>query len=305
MTSRDLFVGIDLGGTKCLGVALAGNDCVAEARLPTPEGADSVLATLVQLVGLLRSDCAPDHELASVGVGVPGLVDRAGVLRHAPNLVGVSGLDVKAELQRTLRVDVTVDNDATCAVWAEHEMGAGRGFSDVVMVTLGTGIGGGIVAGGQVCRGAHGFAGELGHMVVDPDGPQCPCGQRGCWERYASGSALGRLGREPAAGGDDEVRGEQVTQAAAHGDPVAAKTMAAFSWWVALGLVNLANILDPEVFVLGGGVLAAGDTLLVPTRATFASLVQGSGRRPQVPILPAALGERAGALGAAGLARGS
>ncbi|HEX8771180.1 MAG TPA: ROK family protein, partial [Acidimicrobiales bacterium] len=193
---RTLSIGIDLGGTKCLGVAVAEEEVVAELRLPTPPGADAVLATLVELVAGLRSRCAPDGDVTSIGVGVPGLVDRAGVLQVAPNLVGVTGLQVRTELQRVFGQTVAVDNDATCAVWSEHKMGAARGLSDVVLVTLGTGIGGGIVARGQVWRGAQGFAGEFGHMVVDPEGPPCPCGQRGCWERFASGTALGGLARE-------------------------------------------------------------------------------------------------------------
>jgi glucokinase len=311
---RDLSVGLDLGGTKCLGVAVCDDDVVAEVRRPTPEGAGAVLATLVDLVARLRAECGPGATVGSVGVGVPGLVDRAGVLQVAPHLAGVTGLQVKKELERVFLVDVTVDNDATCAAWGEHRRGAARGLSDVVMVTLGTGIGGGIVAGGRVCRGAHGFAGELGHMVVDPDGPTCPCGQKGCWERYASGTALGELARQGcdtdafglvrdlAGGVAEDVRGEHVTGAAAEGDPFALKTMAAFAWWVALGLVNLANVLDPEAFVLGGGLIVAGDALLGPTRVAFAQLLQGSDRRPPVPILGAALGARAGALGAAFLA---
>ncbi len=151
----------------------------------------------------------------------------------------------------------------------------------MVLVTLGTGIGGGLIVGDELVRGAAGFAGEPGHMVVDPNGPPCPCGRRGCWERYASGSGLGRLGREAAeagragavvalAGGDPEaVRGEHVTAAAAGGDPEALAVMADFAWWVALGMANLVNLLDPEVVIIGGGLAEAGELLLGPTRAAF------------------------------------
>ncbi len=151
------------------------------------------------------------------------------------------------------------------------------------MVTLGTGIGGGAVVGGRLMLGAHGFAGEIGHMVLDPHGPPCPCGKRGCWERFASGTGLGRLAREAAqagrldevvrlAGGDPEaVRGEHVTAAALAGDPGALEVMDTFAWWLALGLANLANALDPSVIVLGGGVIAAHAAVMGPVRRAFAS----------------------------------
>jgi glucokinase len=184
-----------------------------------------------------------------------------------------------------------IGNDATCA-----------------------GIGGGIVASGRPLLGANGFAGEFGHMVVDPHGPPCPCGKRGCWERFASGSGLGRLAREAAhagqatrvlelAGGDPEnVRGENVTTAAAEGDQEASAVMAQFAWWLALGLANLANVFDPEVIVVGGGLIEAGDVLLTPTRLAFGELVEGVEHRPPIRIVAAELGERAGAIGAAVLA---
>jgi len=185
------------------------------------------------------------------------------------------------------------------------------------MVTLGTGIGGGIIAGGRLERGANGFAGEVGHMVVNPNGPPCPCGHRGCWERYASGSGLGRLAREAAhaglaprlvqlAGGDPEaVRGEHVTAAVTEGDPAAASILRDLAWWLALGLANLANIFDPELFVVGGGLVGLGDDLFAATADAFAGRVEAPGHRPPIPIVPAALGERAGAIGAAALAAGA
>ena len=252
---------------------------------------------------------------SAVGVGVPGLVDIDGVLRFAPNLAGVVDLDVRAALRvRFPGVPVTVDNDATCAGWAEGQVGAARGADHALLVTLGTGIGGGIIAAGRVLRGAHGFAGEVGHMVVDPAGPPCPCGQRGCWERFASGSGLARLAREAVtarpfgamvdlAGGDAEgVRGEHVSQAAAAGDPDALAVMKLFAGWVALGLANLANIFEPHMFVLGGGLVEAGEVLLGPVREAFAELVLAGAHRPAVAIEAAALGEHAGAVGAALLA---
>jgi glucokinase len=303
-------LGVDLGGTKCLGVAVEGGKVVDELRLPTPAGDAALVDVLSTVVDRLRGSTTPE----AVGVGAPGLVGRDGVLHFAPNLTLDGELDLRSALAERLGVTVQVDNDATCAVWGERAHGAARGFDHVVLVTLGTGIGGGIVAGGRVLRGANGFAGEMGHMVVDPDGPPCPCGQRGCWERFASGSGLGALGREAAragraprlvelAGGEPEhVRGEHVTAAVAEGDEPAVEVLGRFAWWVALGLANLANIFDPEAFVLGGGVMVAGEALLAPTREAFVGLVEGADRRPAIPVLPATLGERAGAIGAAYLA---
>ena len=309
-----LTVGVDLGGTKCLGVVADRTGAVVdELRVPTPKGKEATVAVL----GDVAAELLGRHPGAgAVGVGVPGLVDAAGTLRFAPNLPGVNELPLAAPLAARLGVPVVVDNDASCAGWGEREAGAGKGRDHVVLVTLGTGIGGGIVLGGRLFRGHHGFAGEIGHMVVDPNGPRCPCGPRGCWERFASGSGLGRLAQEVAvsgraarvvtlAGGDPElVKGEHVTAAAAEGDAEAVEVMAEFGWWVALGLANLANVFDPEMFVLGGGLVEAGDVLLAPVRTAFHELLEGAEHRPPIGIAPAALGEHAGAIGAALLARG-
>jgi glucokinase len=302
-------VGVDLGGTKCLAVALEDGTVVDERRVPTPVGDRALLEAIVGVA----TDVQATGAAVGVGVGVPGLVDRRGVLRFAPNLPGVVELPIAEELGARLGLPVRVGNDATCAAWGERQVGAARGYDDVVLVALGTGIGSGIIVDGRLLRGANGFAGEVGHMIVDPDGPPCPCGQRGCWERFASGSGLGRLGRLAAeagraarvtalAGGDPaSVRGEHVTVAAAEGDAEAAAVLVEFGWWVALGLANLANVFDPQAFVLGGGLIGVGELLLDPVRAAFAGLVTGGAHRPPVAIVPATLGERAGAIGAASL----
>jgi glucokinase len=308
-------IGIDLGGTKCHGLVLDDDGTiVAEHRVPTPRGEDAVIAALVDVITVLRS--TSDTDVPAVGVGVPGMVERSGVLRFAPNLPSVVDVDLPAILGAQVPgTSFLIENDATCAGWAEKAHGAGVGIDNLLLVTLGTGIGGGIILDGEVFHGASGFAGEIGHMTVDPTGPPCPCGNRGCWERYASGSGLGRLAREAAhagraarvlelAGGDAEnVRGEHVSAAAAEGDAEATGVMADFAWWLALGLANLANIFDPECFLVGGGLVAAGDLILAPARTAFAHLVEGAGHRPEIAIMPAILGERAGAIGAAALAR--
>jgi len=305
-------VGVDVGGTKVLAVALDDQGKVtSERRVPTPEGAAALIDAFVAVVDGLRADGGVD----AVGVGAPGLVDRDGVLHMAPNLPSVRNLGIKVLLEERLQVPVQVDNDATCAAWGEREMGAAKGSDDVVVVTLGTGIGGGLVLDGRLYRGAHGFAGEVGHIKVDPNGIPCPCGGRGCWERYASGSALGRFGREAGeggraarvvelAGGDfHDVRGEHVGAAAREGDPEALELMDRFAWWVAQGLANLADVFDPDTIVVGGGMLESVDLFLDRTREVFPDLVLTGPEWPPVDIVPATLGEQAGAMGAALVAR--
>ncbi len=326
--AADVTYGIDIGGTKVLGIALGATDeIVAEARVatpttptPTPTGTRTIVgghvaAAVAEVVADL------DRQLATaapvpVGVGAPGMVDRRGRLCFAPNLPQAHGVDWTELIgDRLPGRTVLIENDANLAVLAEHRLGAARGYGHVVMVTLGTGIGGGIVVDGRVQVGSAGFAGEIGHMVVDPAGPPCPCGRRGCWERFASGAGLGVLAREAAlagrlgevvrlAGGDPEsVRGEDVSAAAAAGDPAARQVIAEVGWWIGFGLVNLAAVLDPECFVLGGGVVQAGDLLIESARSTFAELVEGGDRRPLAVIASAAFGERAGAVGGALAAR--
>jgi glucokinase len=298
-------VGVDVGGTKVL--AVAGE---RELRVPTPRGGQAIVDSIAGVVADLGG-------AACVGAGIAGLIDRDGRLTTGPNLPGIVDFPFRAELEQRLGVPVVVENDATCAMWAEHELGAARGTTEAVLVTLGTGIGGGQVTAGELQLGANGFAGEPGHMIVDPHGPICVCGRRGCWERFASGSGLARFGREAAeagraprivelAGGDPEaVRGEHVSAAARSGDAGALAVMGELAWWVALGVANLVNILDPEVVVIGGGLGEAGELLLEPVREHYLDLVLGPTSRPAVRILAAELGDRAGAVGAALLAQGA
>lgn len=303
-----LRVGIDVGGTKALGVALDEvGDVVAEQRRPTPRGNNSLgplIETLVELATSLGVD-------GSLGVGVPGLVTRAGVLRAAPNLDGVADFEVGRLVGDRLGCPVSVDNDATCATVAEWQLGAGVGTDNMMLVTLGTGIGGGIVANAALQRGMNGFAGEFGHMVVHPNGPRCPCGRRGCWERYASGSGLAMLAREAAtgrrlqavverAGGDPQnVRGEHVQAAARDGDDDALAVIDDFGRWVALGLSNLTNAFDPEMFVLGGGLAAGAELYLEPITRWYGELLYQPHLRPSPRIEFARWGPLAGAVGAA------
>jgi glucokinase len=308
-------IGVDLGGTKILGHAVDLADPLAPrltARVPTPTGGVAIVDAIGEVASHLTARLTAP--VAAMGVGAAGLVDLDGVLRFAPNLPTVANLDLARPLRTALGVPVVVGNDASCAMAAEHRLGAAKGARDALLVTIGTGIGAGIVVDGGLQLGGGGFAGEPGHMVVDPDGPRCPCGRRGCWEQMASGSSLGRLGREAAAsgraagivaraGGDPQaIRGEHVSQAALDGDAEAGELIERLAWWLGLGLANLVDLLDPELIVIGGGLVACGDLLLGPVREALRGQVVAAEHRPPVRIEPALLGPEAGAVGAALLA---
>ncbi|MGD9797168.1 MAG: ROK family protein [Acidimicrobiia bacterium] len=315
-------IGLDVGGTKILGLLVGADDEVLlEERVPTPPDGAGLLDTLAAVARSVLASASPLVDggrvgpVGAIGVGAPGLVDRTGRLRFAANLAGAVELPIGPALADSSGLPVAVDNDATCALRGEHAMGAARGAVDAVLVTLGTGIGSGILLDGSIVRGANGFAGEAGHMVVDRGGVPCPCGRRGCWERYASGTGLGRFGRDAAeagtsarlvalAGGDPlAVRGEHVTRAAREGDAAALAVVDELAEWVGVGLVNLTQLLDVSLVVIGGGLAESADVLLGPIRLAFERRQVAPAHRPPVTIVAAELGERAGAIGAAHLAR--
>lgn len=279
-------VGIDVGGTKCHGVLLSTTgEVLNEVRHKTPH-ADELIDLLEAMFRELRTD-----DTDGFGVGVPGLITSEGVIVASPNMAGAHNVPVGPTLRGRTNVHVHVENDATAAALAEWKVGAAVGARDALMVTLGTGIGGGIVSGGQLQRGSHGFAGEIGHMVVAADGVECVCGQRGCWERYASGSAFRML-----SGGSS---GEDVIAAAESGDDAAVDVVVRFARWVAVGLVSLVNLLDPEVVVIGGGVIESSHVIMPHVRDWCGQLLYSPKHRPHPRIEAAALGARAGAIGAA------
>lgn len=304
-------VGIDLGGTKILGIVLdeGGRQLIDAQRVDTPRGGSEI----VEAIGGVATGLAAEvgRPVASVGVGAAGLVDHDGVLRFGPNLPGVVDLDLVAAITPIVGAPVRVDNDATCAALAEHRLGAARDAHTALMVALGTGIGGGVVMDGRIRRGAHHMAGEFGHLVVDPGGPLCGCGNRGCWEQYASGSGLGHLGRTAAAAGDapslleraagdlDAIGSHVVAEAAAAGDPAGVRVLDEFARWVAIGLAGLVNAIDPDVVVIGGGLVREGDLVLDPVRAHLAPRIMGAAHRPPVPVVAATTGHAAAAIGAA------
>jgi glucokinase len=277
-------IGIDVGGTKCLGVAIDDSGKVVQQfRLPTPH-ADELCNTLIEIAEQLG-------EAESLGIGVPGLITPEGVIRASPNLVGAKELPLRQMLEEQLGKRVLVENDATCAALGEWKLGAAQGATDAWVITLGTGIGGGFIAGSVLQRGAHGFAGEVGHMVVDPSGPQCPCGRNGCWERFASGNGLSFL-----AHGE---KGEDVLSRAKAGASDALSVVDTFAKWVALGLVNLTNMTDPDVIVVGGGVIVSADVVMPRIGHWFEQLLYSPKHRAHPRLVAAQLGEQAGAIGAA------
>jgi glucokinase len=308
-----LTAGVDIGGTKLLAVAATGKgEIVAQRRQPTASGPDAILSAIATVAADL---VAAEPAIAALGVGLPGLVDLEGFVHYAPNLPGFVGVPARERLAATCPVPVVVDNDANVAALGEVLHGAGRGRREVLVVTLGTGIGGGLIINGEVHRGGYGMAAEIGHFTVDPDGPLCACGVKGHWEAVASGSALGRRAREWAARGDapnvlaraagvvSAVTGHEVGQSAAAGEPDGLAIIAEHARAVAVGLGGLINILDPELVVISGGLIDLGDYLLGPLRAVLPEYVEAADRRPMAPVVPAALGEHAGAVGAAALAR--
>jgi glucokinase len=299
-------IGIDLGGTKAA-AGLVGDDGVIAERVEMPTPADP--ARLAEVPGeLINRLMRPT--VGALGLGVAGLITSGGTMEFGPNLTG-RHIPFREQLVKAFGLPVAVENDATVAGLAEARLGAGRGFRHVLMVTLGTGIGGGIVVDGSLYRGRS-FAGEIGHMVVDPDGPRCTCGLLGCWEQLASGTALDRMARqaveeEPegtiarlAAGGEPD--GEQVTRAAQEWDPQALQIVERLADWLGLGLANLIAVLDPEVIVIGGGLGQVGELLLGPARPATRRALTGAAYRPETPILEAML-EDPGIIGAALLAR--
>ncbi len=316
MTSamEPVWVGVDVGGTKVLaGVVDEHGRVVRTARRATPgRRVDAVRVedALVQAV----LEVAGGSPIAGVGVAAAGFVDASGSrVMFAPHLPW-QGEDVRDRLADRWGVPVTLDNDANGAAVAEWTYGAARGARSAVVVTMGTGIGGGIIIDDHLVRGANGMAGEFGHMQVVPGGQPCECGGRGCWEQYSSGNALvrfarARMGEQPsvleeATGGNpDLVTGPMVTEAAEDGDLVARQAFASVGDWLGVGVANLVAAFDPEVVVIGGGVSAAGDRLLEPARTALVRSLVGAAHRQVPPLVAAQLGPQAGLVGAAELAR--
>lgn len=309
-----LTIGVDIGGTKiAAGVVDEAGAVLETSKVPTPPTAEGVVDAIADAV---RSASA-QHPVEAVGIGAAGYVDdkRATVL-FAPNIAWRHEA-LKDKVEQRVGLPVVVENDANAAAWGEYRFGAGQGHDDVVCITLGTGLGGGIVIGGRLHRGRFGVAAEFGHIRVVPDGLLCGCGSQGCWEQYASGRALVRYAQQRAAAtpehaetllglGDGTpagIQGRHVSQAARQGDPVSVDAFRELARWAGAGLADLASLFDPSAFIVGGGVSDEGDLVLDPIRKSFRRWLVGGQWRPHAQVLAARLGGEAGLVGAADLAR--
>jgi glucokinase len=308
-----LACGVDVGGTKILaGVVDDKGTIVEEARVDSP--ATDVDAITAAIAGLV-DDLATRHEFDSVGVGAAGYIDKSrSTVLFAPNIAW-RDVNLRAELEQRTGKAVVIENDANAAAWGEFTFGAGAEIDDFLLITVGTGVGGGLVLDGALYRGAYGIGAEIGHMRVVPGGILCGCGNLGCFEMYASGNALVRMAHEAAEAGhaDDllkraggaveSISGPLVTTAARAGDPVAIGLLGELGRWLGEGIASLAAVLDPAMVAIGGGVSEADELLLEPAREGFLSQLTGRGHRPELVIRKATLGSRAGLIGAADLAR--
>ncbi|WP_396275328.1 ROK family protein [Glutamicibacter sp. PS] len=315
MVQQSKAIGVDIGGTKiAAGLVDSAGRIVRQLRRETPKSdAQTVERTIVDLVTELSAGEAG----IPVGVGAAGWMDAAGEnVLFSPHLAWRNE-PVRARLRDLMGAEVTLVNDADAAGWAEYRFGAARAESDVVCLTLGTGIGGAMILGGEVYRGRFGVAGEFGHQVIVPGGHRCACGNRGCWEQYASGNALGRDGAElvrsgsPVAhnliaavnGAPEEVTGAIVTRLAAEGDPACRDLISEMGQWLGLGIANLSAVLDPGMIVIGGGLGAASAQLVATADESYRKTLSGRGYRPYAVVAQAQLGAEAGLIGAADLAR--
>ncbi len=303
-----MIVGIDVGGTNARALLVDPATGGVLGRRRSSSAGDG--PALVRCIAGMIEELRVEETVEAVGLGIAGLADRAGTLCYSPNLPDLLGFPIGPELEDAIGVPVTVGNDATTATLGEARLGAGRGSDHFGLVTLGTGIGTGFVLDGRLVEGAHGFAGEAGHMVVDANGPAHITGHRGPWEYFASGSALGRMGRMAAgegrfgrglvlAGAADDVTGQHVAEALDEGDSDAASIFDDFCREVARGVANLVLVLDLERIVIGGGLTDIGEPLRSGVDHHLGNQLPGAEHRPAVEVRLAELGDDAGALGAA------
>jgi glucokinase len=311
-----LTVGVDVGGTKVLGgVVDASGKVLATSRRDTPREGGNELTKTIAAVAL---ELMQDHSITAVGVSAAGFVssDRKTMLA-TPNIADWNGVQLDLELTKLIGLPVVIENDANAAAWGEAKFGAGRNQAHMMMLTIGTGVGGGIVVNNELYRGAFGIAAEFGHLRVVPEGHLCGCGARGCFEQYASGSALRRHAREAISASPDLARnllargdgtidgltGQAITDAARDGDAVALAAFQTTAQYLGAGIASLAVLLDPSCVVIGGGVIDAGEILLAPTREAMKRYMPFAGKHPYPEIVAAELGNEAGLVGVADLAR--
>ena len=309
-------IGIDIGGTKILGALVAENGNIArEIRVPSPAAdADELVAATVALVRQLVA--SSDEPVLGAGVAVAGFIDaQQSSVMYAPNL-NFRNEPFRDKIAAQLELPVIIENDANAAGWAEFKFGAGRGTKDMIMLTLGTGVGGAIVSDSELRRGGFGVAGELGHVRVVPEGRLCGCGLRGCLEQYASGTAVLRGARKLASSGGPagarlaqialergELDGHAVHQALIEGDAGAIGLAREAGEYLGAALSSIIAVLDPELIVIGGGLSEAGVLILDPIRDALGRNLPARGYRPEAQVVAAQFSNQAGVLGAADLVR--
>jgi len=310
----ELLLGVDIGGTNVKAGLVSGDGTVVASSMRGWSGGepDEAVSLAARLAGELTG-AHPEAAPTRCGTGCAGLVDgHRGTVLRSPNLPTWHDVELKAMLSAALGLRTLVDNDANAAAYAEYVLGAARGARSAVVITLGTGVGGGIVIDGRVYRGAHGFAGEIGHAVIDIDGAACACGGSGCLEGLVNARSLVARANEAIEEGartsladvarERTLTAKDVGDAAGRGDAVAGNVVAETGRVLGAGLANLIQVLDPDVIVVGGGVAAVGEPLLAPAREEMAA--RACGRGPNLPrVTFAELGELAGMVGAALLAR--
>ncbi|MFD8071312.1 ROK family glucokinase [Streptomyces sp. NBC_00510] len=309
-----LTIGVDIGGTKIAAGVVDEEGAILEiVKVPTPQTSEGVVDAIASAV----HDVSVGHTVEAVGIGAAGYVDdkRATVL-FAPN-IRWRHEPLKDKVEQRVGLPVVVENDANAAAWGEYRFGAGAGHDDVICITLGTGLGGGIIIGNKLRRGRFGVAGEFGHIRMVPDGLLCGCGSQGCWEQYASGRALVRYAKQRAVaqpenatlllslgdGTPEGIQGQHISRAARDGDKVAIDSFRELARWAGAGLADLASLFDPSAFIVGGGVSDEGELVLEPIRKSFRRWLVGGQYRPHAQVLAAQLGGKAGLVGAADLAR--
>jgi len=301
---------VDVGGTKiAAGVVSPEGEVLHEVRYPSAGPRERLLSSIARAIDEVREG----FEVGSVCLAVPGFVMSAeNKVIFAPNLHAIEGVPLKEELGRRTGLHVTVENDANAAAWGEFRFGAGSEATHLVFITLGTGVGGGVISHGLLLRGAQGAGGELGHITIQATGPRCGCGNHGCLEALASGTAIGRRAREVASEHPNSalgqlamertVLGEDVTELAQGGDEAAISVLKETGVWLGIGLAGFVNVFNPEVIAVGGGAAKAGELILESARQEV-HLRARSPSRDLVQIREATLGGRSGVLGAAALAR--
>lgn len=303
-------IALDLGGTRYR-VAVGTSDGVLEWRTSKPtrveQGRDAVLDDIFASIDEALATISDHSTIKGIGIGAPGPLDPwRGVIFNPPNLPGWDNTPIKSIFERRFGLETKVGNDANLAAVGEHRFGAGRGFAHIIYVTVSTGIGGGIITDNRLLLGQCGFAGEIGHMTIDMDGPPCTCGNVGCLEALASGTAIARTAKELVASGAQtslnqvplqEITAKAVSEAASQGDAIAERIIREAGFALGVGMVNLAHLFNPQRIIIGGGVSNAGDLLWGPMRETVRTRAMTSCQRG-LEFVPAALGDDAGIFGA-------